>query len=231
MRRKVIPELLDTDLGALEEVTASLADLRRVSDWFGGTATTVSRLRRVADECNRPHLSVLEVAAGDGALPVAAKRRLAQQGITLELTLMDRMPSHLNAATARKVCGDALQLPFRDSSFDVVSCSLLAHHLEPSELQKFALEGLRVSRRAVLINDLIRNPIHLGLVYAGMPLFRSRLTRHDAPASVRRAYTVSEMRHMLRDISGARVEISQHYLYRMGVLLWKERFAHQAANC
>jgi hypothetical protein len=54
-----------------------------------------------------------------------------------------------------------------------------------------------------------------------MPLYRSRLTRHDAPASVRQAYTVDEMQSLLAQTSAARVEIHRHYLFRMGVVAWK----------
>jgi hypothetical protein len=103
-----------------------------------------------------------------------------------------------------------------------VSCSLFAHHLEPDDVRRFVLEGLRVCRQAVLINDLIRSRLHLWLVYAGFPSFRSRLTRHDAPASVRRAHTVKEMQNLLASIPGTRLEVSKHHLYRMGVLVWKE---------
>ena len=71
------------------------------------------------------------------------------------------------------------------------------------------------------INDLIRSRLHLALTYAGLPLFRSRITWHDAPASVRRAYTREEMRTMLAELPAKRLEITLHYLYRMGVLLWK----------
>ena len=86
---------------------------------------------------------------------------------------------------------------------------------------QFVNEALRVCRVAVLINDLVRHPLHLSLVYAGMPLYRSRLTRHDAPASVRQAYTVEEMQSLLAQTSAARVEIHRHYLFRMGVVAWK----------
>ena len=141
----------------------------------------------------------------------------------MDVTLLDRKASHLLSAGAGAVAvaGDALLLPFRDDAFDVVSCSLFAHHLEPETLRQFAAEALRVSRRAVLINDLIRSRLHLALVYAGLPLFHSRITWHDAPASVRRAYTPSEMAAMLEGLPAARIEVSQHYLYRMGVLLRK----------
>jgi hypothetical protein len=54
-----------------------------------------------------------------------------------------------------------------------------------------------------------------------MPLYRSRLTRHDAPASVRQAYTPEEMQRLLAKSTAARVEIHRHYLFRMGVIVWK----------
>jgi hypothetical protein len=112
-----------------------------------------------------------------------------------------------------------------------VSCSLFIHHLPPDEVVRFVNEGLRVCRAAVLINDLIRHPAHLGLVYAGMPLYRSRITRHDAPASVRQAYTLDEMNDMLRRSEASRVEISRHFLFRMGVIVWKSTLGAKQEPC
>jgi hypothetical protein len=103
----------------------------------------------------------------------------------------------------------------------VVSCGLFAHHLGPTDLVRFVNEGLRVCQGAVLINDLVRGWPHLAAVYAGMPLYRSRLTRHDAPASVRQAYTVDEMRALLRQSHASRVEIHRRYLFRMGIIVWR----------
>jgi hypothetical protein len=59
-------------------------------------------------------------------------------------------------------------------------------------------------------------------VYAGLPLYRSRLTRHDAPASVRQAYTPEEMQVLLEQTRASRTEIHRHYLFRMGVIAWKK---------
>lgn len=228
MKRVVTPELLDTDCGTPAEVAASLGDLRRINRWFGGVATTEDLVWRVGREINSSSLSLLEVAAGTGYVPETARERLHHRGLSLQVTTLDRAPSHLNFHLSipghngnRAVAGDALALPFRDAGFDLLSCNLFAHHLSPRELVQFIDEGLRVCRVAVLINDLVRHPLHFALVHAGMPLYRSRLTRHDAPASVRQAYTVEEMQGLVAQTRAARVEVHRHYLFRMGVIAWK----------
>lgn len=228
MKRVVTPELLDTDSGTPAEVTASLGDLGRINRWFGGVATTEDMVVRVARAIKVSSLSLLEVAAGTGYVPKAVRERLRQQrGFNLEVTLLDRVLSHLSDSHRnngnRAVTGDALALPFRDSSFDLLSCNLFAHHLAPHELVQFVNEALRVCRVAVLINDLVRHRRHMAFVYAGLPLYRSRITRHDAPASVRQAYTPDEIKKLLAQTRAARAEIHRHYLFRMGVIAWKLR--------
>lgn len=221
MKRKIIPELLDSDAGTPSEIATSLSDLNRINRWFGGIATTQFLVEQVARELGARSLSLLEVAAGAGAVPAAVAAGLAHSDIHIEVTLLDRAASHLKNGSRRAVAGDVLALPFSDNSFDLVSCSLFVHHLSPDEVVRFVNESLRVSRAAVVINDLIRHPAHLGLVYAGMPLYGSRLTRHDAPASVRQAYTMNEMKDMLQESKAARVEMTRHFLFRMGVIAWK----------
>jgi SAM-dependent methyltransferase len=222
MLRVSTPEILDSGTCPPVEIEASLRDLCRINRWFGGVATTRSLLERVASATGHKHFSVLEVAAGFGEVPRAAARQLADQGISLDITDLDLMPSHLQRGH-RALVADALALPFRDNSFDLVSCSLFVHHLRPDDVSRFAAEASRVSRRAVLINDLIRHPLHLALVYAGFPLMRSHVSRVDGIASVRGAYVPEEMRKMLANGGPAarEIEISRHYLFRMGVIVWK----------
>jgi ubiquinone/menaquinone biosynthesis C-methylase UbiE len=224
MKRVVIPELLDTDSGSPAEIAASIAaslsDLNRINRWFGGISTTTSMIRRVAQKLGVLSLSMLEVAAGSGYVPERARQKLVHDGIELKVTLLDRAPSHLVNGN-RAIAGDVLALPFRDASFDLVGSVIFLHHLSPEQVIQSVNEALRVSRTVVLINDVVRHPMHLALVYAGLPLFRSRLTHHDAPASVRQAYTTAEIRDLLKRTSAARVEIHRHYLFRMGVMVWK----------
>jgi ubiquinone/menaquinone biosynthesis C-methylase UbiE len=222
MKRVVVAELLDTDAGTPREVATSLADLRMFNSWFGGVHTMSSLLRRVAQKRGLKKLSWVDVAGGEGYVATRTQRSLARSGITSQPVILDRAPSHLSKIHPG-VCGDALALPFRDNSFDAVGCSLFLHHLEPEEIVRFAREGLRVARHAFLIHDLQRHPVHLALGYLGMPLYRSRITRHDALASVRRAYTVEEVGKMLAPVtSPENIEIRKFFLFRMGVIVWKQ---------
>jgi ubiquinone/menaquinone biosynthesis C-methylase UbiE len=217
MKRRPSHELLDSDSGSPREIANTIRDLQMFNQFFGGVSTSLDLLRRAAR--NLKKASLLEVAAGAGYVPQQVSRAIAPQ-LDLQITLLDRSRAHLNGA-GRAVAGDALRLPFKDNSFDFVSCNLFVHHLSPDEVSQFTSEALRVCRTAFLVNDLERDPIHLALAYAGFPLYRSRLTRNDAPASVRQAYTPEEVLPLLKSAGPAQIALTRHYLYRMGIIAWK----------
>lgn len=222
MKRRPTIELLDTDSGTAEEVAGSLRDLQSFNQHLGGVSTTRDLIRDVAARAGKTQFSLLEIAAGTGFVPMQARRDLSNAGINLDITLLDRAHTHLpRNGNSYKIAADALNIPFSDSAFDLVSCTLFLHHLAPDEVVKFARESLRVSRLAVLVNDLVRNPLHLALAYAGVPIYRSRITRNDAPASVKQAYAIEEMSRFFRTAGADKVEAQKHFLFRMGVIAWK----------
>jgi hypothetical protein len=219
MKRSVTPELLDTDAGTSAEIRSGLRDLWRINSWFGGVSTSAAMVRKVAQVSGRRELRMLDVAAGSGDVPVAVRDRLKADGIVLRILLLDRAVTHLSG-NRNAIVANALAIPLRDNSVDLVTSSLFLHHLEPAEVVHFVNEALRVCRIGVAINDLRRSRLHLAAAYAGLPLF-SRLTRHDALASVRRAYTVSELHSILGKTQANGIAIDRHYLFRMGAIAWK----------
>ena len=86
-------------------------------------------------------------------------------------------------------------------AFDVVHASLLVHHLEPPVARAVLTEMARVARLGVVLNDLVRRRRS----WLGAWLLTRVMTRHDAPLSVRRAYTIAEMTALLA-AAGLRVE-------------------------
>jgi len=218
MKRQPSLELLDSDSGSAREIAGTIRDLQMFNTWFGGVRTSETLVRRALASAPGRACSLLEIACGNGYVPATVRRQLAPD-FDLTITLLDRSRIHLNG-NSRAIAADALFLPFPDNSFDLVSCNLFVHHLNPGEVQTFAREALRVCRIAFLTNDLIRDPVHLALAYAGFPLYRSRITRNDAPASVRQAYTPAELRALLNPLA-RQLDMSRHYLFRMGIIAWK----------
>jgi ubiquinone/menaquinone biosynthesis C-methylase UbiE len=226
LRRVTCHELLDDDLGTPQEVAANLDDLWRINRWLGGVSSNLSLLGRFLDRTGLQRIRLLEVGAGDARLAGALRDELARRGVEADFFVLDRRSSHLAhgsplASGLRAVAADALALPFRENSFDLVTCNLVFHHFSGGEAQAFMQQLVSVASRAVLINDLERHVVPY-LFTIGTPwLMRSRLSRHDAPASVRQAYTREELVALARAAGFADFEVRRLPPFRLGLTLWK----------
>lgn len=219
MRRSVDDdELLDGPLDDPAALRGNLRDLERANRWLGGAALSAHAIDLLA--AGRDSLTVLDVGTGAADIPAALLARADGGGRRLRVTGIDSRPEVLAAAVARRPrlgttaglelhVGDGLRLPFPDRSFDVVHASLLLHHLDPAAAVALLREMGRVARHGVVVNDLLRGRLAwLGAWLLTRVATRNRYTRHDAPLSVRRAYTVSELTSLLA-AAGLRVEAAR----------------------
>jgi ubiquinone/menaquinone biosynthesis C-methylase UbiE len=162
---------------------------------------------------------------------------LKKRNISLEISLLDRCAKHLPQRhnwhkalhLPTLLTGDALELDLADNSVDVVSCCLFLHHLSVDEARAFLREALRVSRVAVLINDVERKRVNYYLSQLQTLVDPSRLSRHDGPASVQQAYTYAEMRNLLQE-THCNFELQRGYLYRLGAIAWKPEMQPEYAQ-
>lgn len=222
MKRVVIAELLDDDLGTPDEVRDSLLDLREINQRLGGFTSLRHLIESVARKHHKSSLELLDVAGGTGDVVSNVSRELADK-VQVRATILDRALTHMNGTREKftRIAGDALALPFASGSFDVVSCNLFLHHLEPEQIAVFFNEALRVARLAVIASDIRRNRFHWIAAHLGKVKYRSRLTRHDAPVSIRRAYTIAEARAMARNSKASSFLVRRRYFQRFGLILWK----------
>jgi hypothetical protein len=73
----------------------------------------------------------------------------------------------------------------------------------------------------VIVSDLARSlPAYLGAWLLTHTLMPNRLTRHDAPASVRRAYTPSEVRDLAEQAGLKGATVRSAFPFRQ-VLVWE----------
>jgi len=115
---------------------------------------------------------------------------------------------------------DALALPFGDDAVDVVLLSLTLHHFELEGQVTALREAGRVAARAVIVNELERGwPNYLGARGLALTRWRSnRLTRHDGPLSVLRAFRLDELVR-LAEAAELRIESLQRSFFQRLVLV------------
>jgi ubiquinone/menaquinone biosynthesis C-methylase UbiE len=196
---------------------ASLADIDRLNV-LGGYALTRRALRRLTAgvPAARP-LVVIDVGGGRGDFARRLMRDAARDGRAVRVVVVDR-DADLLASAARGPQGaplvvraDATALPFREGSADVVTLSLTLHHLDPDGAVASLAEMRAVARRGVVVNDLLRTPLSLALVWLATRLVaRHWISRHDGPLSVRRAYSPDELRALAEKAGIRALRIERH---------------------
>jgi len=228
-RRIPAHELLDEHDAPRADMERSLRDLRRFNRWAGGQRIYRKLLRRLWSgglsarrgrqaESLSLH-SVLDVGAGSCELVESLSASCLRIGLDFKiehlLYLRDGSPVH-------RIVGDAHHLPFRDGAVDVVTSSHFFHHFSPAENEAILGEAIRVARRGVSVNDTRRHYVPLLFVLL-LGAFRlvGRITRFDAPASVRQGYTLAEARTIAERVPAARRKVVRAWPFRFGILLWK----------
>jgi len=217
-------ELLDGTDWSPEELAQNFRDIERVNHLLGGTRLTVGALARVARPlAGDAELSVLDVGTGSADIPIGLVRWARKSRRKIRVTALDSRVEILDLARDRTEAypeirlqqGVAPGLPFSDSSFDVATCSLVAHHLAPDALLHLIKEMARVASRAVIVNDLLRHTLCYAVArILGSVTTRNRLTRNDGPLSVRKSYTLDEL-YSIQEEAGLRiVAVTQFALYR-----------------
>jgi ubiquinone/menaquinone biosynthesis C-methylase UbiE len=210
-RRAEDQELLDEGV-APDEALRSLGDLRFVNRWLGNRGRLLQAVR--ADLESSPAPSLLDVGCGSGDVPVWIA---SQVGRPVSVYGVDIKPLHLEAAPAalRGVVADVHALPFPDGCFDVVTASLFLHHFDGPDVARVLRELYRVSRRALVVNDLRRARVPYVFGRATFPLmFRSRVSVEDGLLSIRRGFTRDELRQEFA-AAGIAAQVESAWPYRL----------------
>ncbi len=233
MQRVPTAELLDEDCGTPLEVAESLDDLWNINRWLGGVSGSMKLLLRFFARSGLRSARILDVGCGDARMAANLREKLHRHGFPAKLFVLDRQLSHLQSHSgtlngAIPLIGDALELPLAAGSLDIVMCNLFLHHFS-GENAKRLLRGLAtVAARAVLINDLERRAVAHFISRHFRPFSRSPITRHDAPASVRQAYTRDELRILIEESGFHDYDLVRLPMFRLGLILWKQPEAQKS---
>jgi SAM-dependent methyltransferase len=227
-RRREAEELLDRAGHDPAELAANLQDIRTVNRLAGGIATVLCHLPELLSQLPRGRpVEILDLGTGCGDIPLALMGWAEREGRPLQLTVTDRSPEIL-AEARRTLAGvpgvtftvcDARAVPMPEHSFDVVLCSLALHHFAPTDAVQVLREMDRLSRTGFILNDIRRCLAGFVAAWGASRIAtRNRLTRHDMPLSVLRAYTPDELRTLLRQAGIHDAPVTTHPLFRMAAV-------------
>jgi ubiquinone/menaquinone biosynthesis C-methylase UbiE len=127
------------------------------------TSSTHARgpeLQRLVDIVRpRPHWTILDVATGGGHTALAFASFSARVvALDIALTMLQAAREFIRSNAAENLCfvsADAENLPFEDSSFDLVTCRIAPHHFP--DCDSFVRECERVLNTGgrLLVQDLV----------------------------------------------------------------------------
>lgn len=208
------PELLDEDDAPRADVERSLRDLRRINRYLGGIMTYGRMVRPF-----QPLRSIADLGAGTADLLDSVPGPITRVALDFKIEHLRYMQ---NGSRAHRIVADARQLPFRDEAVDLVTSSHFFHHFTPDENAAILKESLRASRKGVAMTDTERSYVPLFFIKViGWLRLVGRITRNDAPASVRRGYTAAEAARIAERAAAGRAQVTTYFPYRFGILLWK----------
>jgi SAM-dependent methyltransferase len=218
-RRSAKLEYIDTGSYTPAEYEACIGELQLVNRWMGDAHTLKATVFREIEAQSLRSFSILDVGAGSGELlRVTAKwsRRTRRSFSAVGLELNERSAESINEESDRfseitSVRGDALELPFADSTFDYVMCSLFTHHFVDGQV----VQILREMRRIFVI-DLHRHPVAYFLyTTVGKLVLHNRLLRHDGALSILRSFKKDELLELAQRAGLKDVAVERHFPFRL----------------
>ncbi|MGA2787926.1 MAG: methyltransferase domain-containing protein [Verrucomicrobiota bacterium] len=186
------------------ETAAAFCELDRINRFFAFAHPFESVLPHWLGAKNCERMNILDIGAGTGLLGKTLTEWAGCRGWDWHFTNLDANALALKTGNQPdSVVGSALQLPFADSSFDLVVASQMTHHLTDGQIVTHWREAWRVTRGAMFVCDLHRNAGLYAMLWFGMHLLRiNRIVRNDGLISVRRGFRLGEWREL-----AARAEI------------------------
>lgn len=198
------PEVMDQPGLDPKEHAKALMGLRRINAISRCSAGLFRPIEALAITQPAKPLRVLELACGGGDTAIDLALMAKRKGLSLDIHACDLNPEAVAIAQTNAVrrqaaltvfTADALAKPTDHNSFDVVYCTLFAHHLDELDVVRLLEVMALRSRKLVLVDDLIRSRLGFALAWIGTRLLsRSWVVHTDGPLSVRAALQPDEMK-------------------------------------
>ncbi|MEX2528038.1 MAG: FAD-dependent monooxygenase [Gemmatimonadota bacterium] len=186
------------------KLRATYMDFRHVNRWIANWPGVYRKhIHPLLKDPAQPY-SLLDVGCGGGDLARLLNRLAAEDGFLLEVVGVDPDPRAIAFAGGENRLGvDFRQATAHDlvqegRQFDFVITNHVLHHLDTEAVQPFLEDLAALSRKRVICSDIRRSSVAYVLYHlATLPvLLRKGYIREDGLLSIRRSFTVPELREL-----------------------------------
>jgi 2-polyprenyl-3-methyl-5-hydroxy-6-metoxy-1,4-benzoquinol methylase len=201
-----------------EEYEGCLHQLSKIGRYLGAEKVTLAAFRKIENP-----QSMLDVGCGGGhfTLQLAEQFPEAQvTGMDISVPAIELAQKELGKHSIKNVAFEVPSSPSLGTppnSFDIVTATLVCHHLDDNTLVDFLKRSYRVAKKSIIINDLHRHWMaYIGFALIAKPFFSNRLIFHDGLLSVRRSFKKKEWIEYLKaaKIPLEQCSITWHWPFR-----------------
>ena len=222
-KRSQKAELIDLGSSAYtpSEYRECLFQLDKIGRVLGGDRATFGALKKLS---YTPE-SIVDVGCGSGLFTIRLAARypnavvvgtdisqeaisIAQENLTHVQPSLPFLRFHVPPSVHHFEASD---------QFDVVTATLMTHHLSDQELIAFLKQACMKAKRTVILNDLHRHWLATaGFAALAKIFFRNRLIWHDGLLSIQRAFTRRDWWSYLEaaEIDKKACTVSWHWAFR-----------------
>jgi 2-polyprenyl-3-methyl-5-hydroxy-6-metoxy-1,4-benzoquinol methylase len=223
-------EIMD-DLEFHDEVVfQTLRELDFINQWLGGNVVTLSAVEKIWKEVPKEKcLLITDLGCGSGEMLRLISKKAIHQNRKVQLTGIDANPHIVDYAIKHSVDFSNIKFEalnifsneFQSHTFDIVIATLFLHHFSDEELIRFFASMRKQARVGIIVNDIHRHSLAYYSIKWLTSLFsKSSMVKYDAPLSVLRAFTRSELRSILEKAGIKNYKLRWKWAFRWQLIIF-----------
>ncbi|MEM7374575.1 MAG: methyltransferase domain-containing protein [Bacteroidota bacterium] len=227
-QRSYQPEQLDQlDLSG-ERLHTCLDELAMINRLLGNHRAIKKAVNRFLSKAPDKHWKIVDLGCGGGDVLRMIEQLCRAKSISVECLGLDgngHSLAYARTQTDKQASIHYQAIDIFDPAFVLPACDLLIsshflYHLSDQAFLSFLHQHSAKVKVAWIISELERNQIALTLFRIFSPLMGlSKLTRSDGMLAIRRAFSISEIRHLLRASQWPEAQLSRVWAFRFILLL------------
>ena len=207
----------------------TLDKLEMINRLLGGNIVTINGIKKlIQDQPRDKTIKIIDLGCGHGDILRDVAKFGRKNGYDFQLIGIDANPDAIEYANELsseypELSFDAIDIfsnDFQKLDFDVILCTLFAHHFKTNELISFLKPTLENAKLGIVINDLHRHKLAYYLFKLIGLFIKNRMVREDGLTSILRAFKRKDLEKISNKLN-AKATIQWKWAFRYQWILKK----------